>query len=480
MGRLSVAARAHPLPISVSMSPAAQPVAVPKPRVEDWPVVWIWPIGLVLMQMTFVRVGDFDITLAVIVCHVVQLHLILRYWLNRPSVTQTVIYLGALAYALAFGTIAADPDEFLRSLAHITNLIVMIALCMNARFAGRIEIGRSMRVFCYLAMGTALVVIAQSIAFNIFGDLSFTRLLGDLTPARGGLVDPEPYAPHELSPIKRANGWFSEPSAAAWFCAFAATIALGLRPERPVLATLTATICLAGGVATLTLTGLLSATIVLVAYLLFVRDRGWFKILWLLLAVFGVAGAWLVGQHFGLLNRVQEIETPGTSIYFRFVAPYLLVSDSLNSYPLGYPVGQVDLIEDKHYFMNWPGGSQTNIDNMLFLVVFHFGLLGIFFNLAYLQQLARLLVRYRRVIGLIMLGVTLMLIATGAGWAHHGVLLIGYAIAVARYVRSRPSVARSSAPRATFTPLPTMALLSRGTRRAGLPRAAWPLRGAAP
>lgn len=479
MGRLSVAARAHPLPISVSMSPAAQPVAVPKPRVEDWPVVWIWPIGLVLMQMTFVRVGDFDITLAVIVCHVVQLHLILRYWLNRPSVTQTVIYLGALAYALAFGTIAADPDEFLRSLAHITNLIVMIALCMNARFAGRIEIGRSMRVFCYLAMGTALVVIAQSIAFNIFGDLSFTRLLGDFTPDRL-LVHPEPYVPHELSPIKRANGWFSEPSVAAWFCAFAATIALALRPERPVLATLTAAVCLAGGVATLTLTGLLSATIVLVAHVLFVRDRGWFKMLWLLLAGFGVAGAWLVARHFGLAERIEEIENPGTSIYFRFTAPYLLVSDSLNSHPLGYPVGQIDLIEDKHYFMNWPGGSQTNIDNMLFLVVFHFGLLGIFFNLTYLLQLARLLVRYRRSIGLIMLGVTLMLIATGAGWAHQGVLLIGYAIAVARYVRTRPPVAPRAAPRARLTPLPTMALLSRGRRPAGRPRAAWPLRGAAP
>jgi len=474
-----MAARADILPLSVSMSPAAQPVAVPKLRVEDWPVVWLWPIGLVLMQMTFVRVSAFDITLAVIVCHVIQLHLILRYWVNRPSTVQTVLYLGVLAYAMAFGTIAGDPDEFLRSLAHVANLVIMIALCMNARLGGRAEIGRSMRVFCWLAMAAAMAVIAQAIAFNIFNDLSFTHLLGDYTPDRG-VVHREPYVPHPLSPIKRAAGWFSEPSVAAWFCAFAATIALALRPERPALATLTATVCLAAGVATLTLTGLLSATIILIAHVFFVRDRGRFKLLWLLLAVVGFAGAALVGHHFGLVDRLEELSNPGTSVYFRFTAPFLLVSESLNSYPFGYPIGQVDLIEDKPYFINWPGGSQTSIDNMLFLVVFHFGLLGIFFNLSYLFQLARLLIRHRRVIGLIMLGVTLMLLATGAGWAHQGVLLIGYAIAVARYVRTRAPVAGPTPARAAFTPLPTGRAGPGGTPRAGPPRAAWPPRGAAP
>ena len=43
-------------------------------RFEHWPVIWLWPVSLVLMQVTLAEIGDFSVTVAVIVCHLLQLH----------------------------------------------------------------------------------------------------------------------------------------------------------------------------------------------------------------------------------------------------------------------------------------------------------------------------------------------------------------------------------------------------------------------
>jgi hypothetical protein len=102
-------------------------------RFEYRPVVWLWPLSLVLMQATLTQVGDFSVTVAVIACHLLQLHLIMFYWLNRPPDWQIASALVILAYTLAAGAFARDLVEFLRSLAHLANLVVMGLLCMNVR-----------------------------------------------------------------------------------------------------------------------------------------------------------------------------------------------------------------------------------------------------------------------------------------------------------------------------------------------------------
>jgi len=461
------------------MSRAAFTVALPRPRIEDWPLIWLWPLGLVLMQATFLQVARFEVTLAVIVCHAMQVYLLVRYGVRKPSAGQLLIYLGALGVTLWSGLWSADPVEFLRSMAHVTNLILMIAICMNVRFGRGRPIKGSIVVLCIGASLAALAVIGQSVAFNVYDDLSWTRLLGDFTPPVG--LDREPYAPHLLSAVKRANAWYSEPSVAAWFLLFAAGVALAARRLWPIGATFAALLCLAGAIATLTLTGMLGAPLMILAYVLFVKDTRRSKLLWLILGGSGMTVALIVAGDLGILDRLGNYEHPGTSVYFRFTAPFLLVSDALQHHPLGVPVGQTDFIESRAYYVNWENGARTNIDNMLFAIVFHFGLLGIAFNAAYLWRLIKLLVRCRRPAGLLMLGVALALVATGAGWAHHVVLLIGYAIVVGRYIHHRPAATRPE-PAPLLGPIP----LRRGTLwphdiwRAARPRAAWQTRGAVP
>jgi hypothetical protein len=186
--------------------------------------------------------------------------------------------------------------------------------------------------------------------------------------------------------------------------------------------------------ATLSLTGILGAALVWLGYLLLVRDRWRFKALAGLIAVSGIAAALLHAHELGILSRFAHLETPGTSLYFRLSAPYRLISEGLERFPLGYALGQTDFIASRHYYINWERGSQTNIDNTLLMVVFYFGLLGILFNGAYVLKAAQYLVLKRHVIGLIMLSLLIALTTTGAGWAHQVVLMFGYAIVVGRYL----------------------------------------------
>ena len=228
-------------------------------RFEHWPVVWLWPLSLVLMQVTFAEIGGFSVTLAVIACHLLQLHLIMFYWLNRPPDWQIASALVILAYAMAAGLFARDLEEFLRSLAHVANLVVMGLICLNVRIGRGEEVGRSLALFCVLASAAALVVIAQAISFNLMHDFRLAGLLGAFAPAGPG---GEIYAPTPLAALPRANGLYSEPSVAGWFMTFAVALALAARRRLGALGPLTAAACSFGAIATLSLTGILGPSLV--------------------------------------------------------------------------------------------------------------------------------------------------------------------------------------------------------------------------
>jgi hypothetical protein len=405
-----------------------------KLRFEYWPVIWLWPISLVLMQATLLEIGDFAVTVAVIACHLLQLHLVMFYWLNRPPQWQLTIALVILALGLAAGASARDLPEFLRSLAHVTNCVLMVLICLNVRIGRGDEVSRSFTLFCLLASIVALVIVVQALSFNLLRDFRLAGLLGAFAPAGPG---GEIYLPSQHAALPRANGLYSEPSVAGWFMTFAAALALAARRFRPALGTLTAATCSLGAMATLSLTGMLGPILVWAGYLLLVRDRWRFKAVAGLIAGGGIVATLHQAHELGILSRFAHLETPGTSIYFRLSAPFRLIAESLDRYPLGYPLGQTDFIASRHYYVNWEQGSQTNVDNTLLMIVFYFGLLGILCNAAYLLKAAQFLVLKRHAVGLIMLSLLIAASTTGAGWAHHFVLMIGYAIVIGRWLYER-------------------------------------------
>jgi hypothetical protein len=440
-----------------------------KVRFEHWPVVWIWPAGLVLMQLRLLMIGEFEVSLGVVVCHLLELYLVLFYWLWRPPAWQIALVALVLLYTLALGTSAEEPLEFWQSFLQVANLLLMMLLCLNARIEGASEIRRSLAVFCVLAIASACVIVAQALSFNLWRDFRLAAILGALQPIGPGY---EVFLPSMLSALPRANGVYAEPSVAGWFMSFA--LALAARRILPRLGAVAALACGAGAVATLSLTGILGATIVVGSYLLFVRDRRRFKLAFAAAAGSGLALALYVASELGILARFANIDQPGTSIYFRLAAPYRLINESLLQYPLGHPVGQTGFIATQPYFINWEAGSQTNIDNSLLMIVFYFGLLGILANATYLAQLARYLLMRRHAVGLVMMSLTIALLTTGAGWAHHFVLMIGYAILAGRYLLAEGrSAARPAAARPASVIRPrTVAARAAGTPAADLLRLA--------
>lgn len=447
-----------------------------KVRFEYWPVVWFWPLSLVAMQVTLGQVGDFQVTWAVIACHLLQIHLLLFYWLHRPSDRQVLVGLGILAYALIVGLTAAQPNEFWKSLAHITNLLVMLAICANARLGWGGEVARSLGVFAVLATAVGLLIIAQAVSFNLFDDFALAALLGPLAPLGPGL---QVYVPQWEGGLPRANGLYSEPSVAGWFMIFAAALALASRRLHPKRATVAAGVCLLAAIATLSLTGILGAAILSLTYLVFVRERAGFKLAWLALAGSVVVLALLLAYDLGILSRLRHLGTPGTSIYFRLNAPSRLIVDGIGHHPFGYPLGQTDYIAGRHYYINWTFGSQTNIDNTLLLIVFHFGLAGILINLAYVLALLRFLVIKRHAFGVVMVSLAVAFVTTGAGWAHHFALLLGYAVIAGRGLAADRTARIEEPATAALTRLPTGLGPDSETPVAAPLRAAWRIAGGA-
>jgi hypothetical protein len=403
-------------------------------RFELWPVVWLWPASLVLMQLTLAEVGDFSLTVAVIACHLLQLHLVTYYWLKRPPDWQVTMALVILAYSAVTGAFARDPWEFARSLAHVTNLVLTVMICLNVRIGRGEEVTRSLALFCLLVAAAAVVIIVQAVSFNLLRDFRLAGLLGEFAPLGPG---GEVYTPTIRAALPRANGVYSEPSVAGWFMTFAVAMGLAARQLHPALGTCAAALCSLAAVATLSLTGILGPALIWAVYLLLVRDSRRFKICAGAIAASGLILAFHQASELGILSRFAHLDTPGTSIYFRLSAPYRLIGESLDRFPLGHPLGQTDFIASRPYYINWEHGSQTNIDNTLLMIVFYFGLLGILLNLGYVLKAAQYLAIRRHAVGLIMLSLLIAASTTGAGWAHHFVLMIGYAIVVGRCLLER-------------------------------------------
>ena len=166
------------------MSAAARDPTV-RLHFEYWPLIWLWPIGLVLMQLTLLRLDSFQVTLSVVVCHLMQLYILMLYWLRRPPDGQVVMAFGIVVYTLGLGMFARDFVEFGRSLAQVLNLVVMVVICLNAPLARRPEVRRSVGVFCVAATGAALVIIAQAVTFNL-NDFQLLNVLGPLAPIGPG------------------------------------------------------------------------------------------------------------------------------------------------------------------------------------------------------------------------------------------------------------------------------------------------------
>jgi hypothetical protein len=187
--------------------------------------------------------------------------------------------------------------------------------------------------------------------------------------------------------------------------------------------------------ATVTVSAYINAIVIIGATLLTASGSTWQRIGSVVMALLGVSIVVALVFYVGVADRFVNFAEEGSSIYYRVVAPLLLLGDSLVDYPFGYPLGQVEYIESKNYMVNWLYGSSTNIDNSFFMVAFYFGYLGIALGTIVLSYLMYL-IRKKSDASIVLVAVVLMLLETGALWSPNVALVLGFSILVIRMIRA--------------------------------------------
>lgn len=268
----------------------------------------------------------------------------------------------------------------------------------------------------------AIATIAQCVAFNFFDTHSLSVILGPFQRVGPGGV---PYEPLASAPIKKSSGFLSEPSVAAWVHAAFLSIVFSLkeRGARPALANASMLLSALAMLATLSFSGILNVFIIGIAILWVKRNLRLLASSIIVVAI-SVPAVSSIGFGEHAQSRIDRVGEQGNSLYYRVVAPVMLMSDSLKSYPIGLPLGDTRFIENKSYMVNSEGGSNTNLDNFASLIIYHFGYVGIIFVFCWIAKVL-LALRARKKGALGYVSITLIGLETGSLWSPATFSLIG-------------------------------------------------------
>jgi len=385
------------------------------------------------MQVTFGYMLGFPIDIAALSNAAFVLLLLPRVALN----VRVLVLVGGFAlYALAMGYAAADKFEFAKSYALLFNLLLTIAITTGEIDLSNVRLERALSYVRWAGAVVAVVIILQAVFWNGL-EVSWLRSpLGPLTPLGPGR---HIYVPGEIGGLYRPNGVFSEPSIAGWMMGYLAALAwlsecqTGGKSRRSCFEFALFSIA---GLMTVSLSGILSVIGVWAAVIINVLRRATIRAKWLLATVVGTALvvglliSWQSSAYLG--DRLEHAGEPGTSIYYRIVAPVKLLRDSLPEYPLGHPVGQVEYIKHKDYMTNWVKGSSTNIDNSAFFVMYYFGAVGVLIVVGVIGYVGLLTWR-GLVIAPVAVAQLMAALSTGALWSPWIVMMLAFSIIIGRW-----------------------------------------------
>jgi hypothetical protein len=401
----------------------------------------VLPLGALLADFMIANINGFELRLSAFLGNLVLIVLIA----TMRTINERMVWLLLIAtgYACVLGFFADSQVAFFRTFVHIENFLVLIAVVL-AVSVDRIvpEIKIATNVFLTAAAAHALLLIAQFAALNVFASQALMNPFGPFTAiGPDGIV----YLPTEWDTIKRPNGFFSEPSVAAWFSTSA--FAIGLIAESLIGRLPVARLCLMflGTVCTVSASGVANLVVLLcaLAFLpgLQMRQANLLRAGAIILAFVAVAA--LAG--FGIADRVSELETQGSSGYTRVSAPLRLLSESLPDYPLGYPLGQVQYLASKPYMTNASGDYSGGIHNTFLLLIFYFGVAGMVVVVGAIGLVVLSWLR-GRASSIAYLALVLAFSETGAGWTHKFTVLWTLVVLSAKVIDFLQGAAVRSAP----------------------------------
>ena len=210
--------------------------------------------------------------------------------------------------------------------------------------------------FC-VAQIAAWRITGSDALYNPFGSRQYLYAL-DMPFGAGGLV--------------RAKGFFLEPS----FCALVILtlwLVCVLRNYRVTASSVVATV---GVVATSSVVGLLALAAFILVFWAAGRHRSRWRYLVAVLGVGALLGIVVPGVGGYVVRRLLEIQTPGTSGYWRVTAPLSMIRELLTSYPTGILLGRADQYVASFGVLRG-NAVGSSVDNGIQILVFYFGWLGL-------------------------------------------------------------------------------------------------------
>jgi len=395
-------------------------------------LVFFGMVGVIFMNFTFGYISNFPVTIGT-----VSLFIIIPILIRKAKFESALIYcyLFFVIYPMLL-----SPEigiEFLKSYSQYLMLFTAGLLALQCRPLGSDAILYFFKLSNIFAIVISSLVILQFVTFNLFDSTFLLNPYGEYSAIGPG---GEIYEPHSMASVKRPNAIYSEPSICGWILSLLAGISIfGYRLKyisKSMFFSLFIIITISA-ILTFSLSGILNIIILWGLFLLF-NSNGRFAIPKKMATVIVPVIFIFVAFELGLLNRLQNVSIEGTSVYFRVVAPLILVIDSFIEYPFGFPLGDLSFIEQKPYMINWDGGNSTNIENGFFVLFHHLGIVGIIIFILVVKQLLNYLVNKNELLFLT-LPVFLALLQTGAIWSPNIILMICIVFVVCRAYRFESS-----------------------------------------
>ena len=259
-----------------------------------------------------------------------------NYWKSQLIIVYSFVY---------FALITGSKNVFGADVLYRALLISLMFLCLYI----------FVQYFSYLFLGIDYF-------FGIFGDYSYR-----------GTIHP-PLTQGSL----RAYGLYLEPS----YCALVLlSLFTGIIIKNKLTLSITA-IVLLSLILIGSLYGLFVFSILILSYLFLYKLHNLsfsvklFCFVLLITVSVSICIGFMTLDNFG---RFNELTKPGSSGYFRFIAPFNLSIDTLLNTQLGHGPGSVEKVMYKENISMGPNSRQTSLDNGIYLMIVYYGILGLIF-----------------------------------------------------------------------------------------------------
>lgn len=326
-------------------------------------------LSTILLNFSILNIGGYSVTIAPLSA-LALLALALR---PEPKTLFTLLFIASsvLIYALV-----AAIFTFFGSTVHLGQFMSSFALLVFSLLVISYSMGSRARHFSSPALTQALTVTGvlqliciswQKIVFSTTASTEVFNVWG------GRLAHNQEYVIRAIEfGSQRATSFYFEPSFAAlvvFFIASGLNALHALTPWRLVMLFICS--ALIGSLA-----GLLAlSALCFTPYLRGASDRSsWIPIF----SAFCALAALILFQDY-IMSRLMSASDSSSSLSYRLISPWVVIGDVLINHPLGMPMGHLEE-NIKRFDMRNGDRVGSSLDNGWYLIIYHFGWLGLVFN----------------------------------------------------------------------------------------------------